>query len=198
MPTNRFWTKEEVLAVKKHYKQYEFSANMQLCDLEKEINRSISAIVCKAKELGLSKRNRLSYRYIKDRWAIDEITGCWNWLLSLNSKGYANERNDNGVLGHAHIHNYENKYGKVPTGKELDHLCRNPKCVNPDHLEPVTRAINIQRGNVAVITIEIAREIRRRKKETPTLTDRKMGTIFKVSHSLISQVLNNKTWKETT
>jgi hypothetical protein len=39
--------------------------------------------------------------------------------------------------------------GEIPEGLELDHLCRNTLCVNPDHLEPVTHAENIQRGHAA-------------------------------------------------
>jgi len=41
---------------------------------------------------------------------------------------------------------YENLHGEVPRGLVLDHLCREPQCVNPDHLEPVTSAENVMRG----------------------------------------------------
>ena len=46
----------------------------------------------------------------------------------------------------AHRVYYERHVGPVPEGLELDHLCRNPGCVNPEHLEPVTHAENIRRG----------------------------------------------------
>lgn len=45
----------------------------------------------------------------------------------------------------AHKFSWELVNGKVPDGLELDHLCRNPICVNPAHLEPVTHAENIRR-----------------------------------------------------
>jgi hypothetical protein len=36
--------------------------------------------------------------------------------------------------------------GKIPSDKEIDHLCRVRNCVNPEHLEPVTREENLRRG----------------------------------------------------
>ena len=42
---------------------------------------------------------------------------------------------------------YEQYVGPIPKGRELDHLCHNPACVNPLHLEPVTHKVNMQRGD---------------------------------------------------
>ena len=42
---------------------------------------------------------------------------------------------------------YELVHGPIPTGMDLDHLCRNRACFNPDHLEPVTRGENVRRGH---------------------------------------------------
>lgn len=41
---------------------------------------------------------------------------------------------------------YTLKYGDIPAGMVIDHLCRNRRCVNPDHLEVVSRAENVLRG----------------------------------------------------
>jgi hypothetical protein len=49
-------------------------------------------------------------------------------------------------LGLAHRVAYELLVGPILEGLHLDHLCRNRKCVNPDHLEPVTPKVNANRG----------------------------------------------------
>lgn len=54
--------------------------------------------------------------------------------------------NLNGKVVQAHRFNYERFRGPIPPGLVLDHLCRNPACVNPEHLEPVTDRENLRRG----------------------------------------------------
>jgi len=49
-----------------------------------------------------------------------------------------------GILAHRFA--YELLVGPIPDGLHTDHLCRNHSCVRPDHLEPVTCAVNVQRG----------------------------------------------------
>lgn len=73
--------------------------------------------------------------------------GCWIFTGSKPS-GYgriAAGGRGNGPL-QAHRVAYEIVVGKIPDGLVLDHLCRNPACVRPDHLEPVTNAENVRRG----------------------------------------------------
>src|SRR3990167_10296571 len=63
--------------------------------------------------------------------------GCWIWQNAKNRLGYG-ATNDKGKHVLAHRYFYEQKYGNVPDGFELDHLCKNRICVNPEHLEVVS------------------------------------------------------------
>jgi len=73
---------------------------------------------------------------------------CWLWADVPSKDGYAylslNGRKGKKYLVHRLL--YEMMIGPIPEGKDLDHLCRNPCCVRPDHQEPVTRRVNLLRG----------------------------------------------------
>ena len=71
--------------------------------------------------------------------------GCWIWQAGTNTKGYGKFKVD-GRDVKAHRFAYEMFVGPIPEGLELDHLCRVRNCVNPEHLEPVTHAENVRRG----------------------------------------------------
>lgn len=77
-----------------------------------------------------------------------KTNGCWIWLGSAVNGGYGDVY-DRGRHVRAHRWTYETLIGPIPTGLELDHLCRTPSCVNPTHLEAVTHAENVRRGTGA-------------------------------------------------
>lgn len=76
--------------------------------------------------------------------------GCWEWSGSTTTGGYGMKWNGERVVP-AHRWSYEFHVAPIPPGLVLDHLCCNPKCVNPWHLEPVTNRVNTQRGRAAEI-----------------------------------------------
>lgn len=77
-------------------------------------------------------------------WAkVTRTESCWNW--SSRPGKHALFLVD-GSLVPVHRYAYELMVGPIPDGLEIDHLCRNQICVNPEHLEPVTREENLRRG----------------------------------------------------
>lgn len=83
---------------------------------------------------------------------IDNGTGCWNWQGNKNENGYGfvfvylGHRNYATVI--AHRVSYRVFVGEILPGMHIDHLCFNPSCVNPVHLEQVTAKENSRRAVV--------------------------------------------------
>jgi hypothetical protein len=78
-----------------------------------------------------------------------DADGCWNWQQKLDGSGYGRvSTRTAGVLvrQQAHRASYEAFVGPIPEGMQIDHLCRNRACVNPEHLDPVTAEENIRRA----------------------------------------------------
>lgn len=77
---------------------------------------------------------------------VEDENGCWLWTGPMFWNGYGHISAATHGTTLAHRASYEAHVGPVPEGLELDHLCRVRHCIRPDHLEPVTRSVNIQRG----------------------------------------------------
>lgn len=86
------------------------------------------------------------------RVEIDTSTGCWIFTGGVTANGYGQIRlgriaEGNRRLEYAHRLAYEVFVGPIPDGYCLDHLCRRPSCVFPNHLQPVTQAEKVRRGD---------------------------------------------------
>lgn len=81
-------------------------------------------------------------------------TGCWLWTGALDTGGYGRFNIGGEVLDCAHRVSFKLFKGKIPDGYDIDHLCRVRCCVNPDHLEAVTRRENLRRSSIVSSTIK--------------------------------------------
>lgn len=79
---------------------------------------------------------------------VQKTDSCWNWLGGKNTRGYGHIEVNYKKIS-AYRLSYQLIKGKIPENKEIDHLCRNHACVNPDHLEAVTHKENVRRGDVS-------------------------------------------------
>ncbi len=127
------------------------------------------------------------------RFMVDAESGCYLWQGSKMSRtGYGVLKVDGRRIG-AHRHFYEVAHGPIPDGLVIDHLCRNPLCVNPSHLEAVTDAVNVRRGSSPKLSLEKAREIRRL---SASVTPNALAATFGVRPSIIRKILAGTIWRE--
>lgn len=78
--------------------------------------------------------------------SLDEQSDCWNYTGAIHRGGYGHIGYKSARHMLAHRVSYNVFVGIIPDKMVLDHLCRNRKCVNPKHLEPVTQRQNLLRG----------------------------------------------------
>lgn len=98
--------------------------------------------------LSARERTALAARF----WAKVQVSEgkCWQWLAGKSSAGYGvfhvGGRSDPKLMGYAHRVAWELTRGPIPSGLAIDHIegCR---CVNPEHMEPVTVSENSSRGD---------------------------------------------------
>ena len=76
-------------------------------------------------------------------------SGCWLWIGHLSKNGYGKLRvknNSRWQTQYAHRISYQTFVCEIPNGLDLDHICRVRSCINPAHLEPVSRSTNLARS----------------------------------------------------
>ena len=135
------------------------------------------------------------FRRVANFWKMTSLLpesgrpDCIEWTGALTEGGYGYYTA--GIVGEKAAHRiaYVLTFGSIPKGLEPDHLCRNRKCINPYHLEPVTRTINVRRGARAKLTEALASEIRA-SSESKRAIARRLG----VSHGTIQAVRSGRTW----
>jgi hypothetical protein len=113
---------------------------------------------------------------------------CLDWAGYISPEGYGSFT---AILEEVQAHriSYTLTFGPIPEGKEIDHLCRNRRCINPFHLEAVTRKINSRRGAKAKLSFESADAIR-----NSTAPTRDLMRIYGVSRCAIKAVRRGASW----
>lgn len=111
------------------------------------MNKRFSPVITERDKLGRIITARANVPSIERFMHYIEISpsGCWEWSGGTNSEGYGNFSLKNQAVK-AHRYSFGYFKGEIPKGFVVDHLCRNHKCVNPDHLEAVSNKTNIIRG----------------------------------------------------
>lgn len=120
-------------------------------------------------------------------YRVETETECWVWARPL-TRG---QRYPVFKKRRAHVVFYEKRFGPVPEGLELDHLCRNKLCVNPDHLEAVTHTENVRRGAHTKLTWADVRAIRASDAPRDQLAE-----AFGIKRSHVERVISGRIWKD--
>lgn len=129
-------------------------------------------------------------------YKVEANTGCWLWLGGRIQQGYGLKRLGPGKHQIAHRYMYEKVVGPIPEGLILHHTCNTPRCVNPEHLRPVTHAENIQAGRSSKLTADDVREIRRL---AAAGTNRQLlAERYGINSRYIYRVLRGSAWSDVT
>lgn len=138
-----------------------------------------------------SRMQRKHTRFVVEDRGYNTL--CWIWQLSRKRNGYG-ELRKSGRTMYAHRWMYEQHVGPIPEGRDLDHLCRVRACVNPDHLEVVTRSENNRRGALAKLTARDVSDIRQRAQQGEMLKG--LAEEYGIAPSYVSQLVRHKSWRD--
>lgn len=139
----------------------------------------------------LSSKSCFKYRNGRAKF-VKSKNGCWLWIASTTIDGYGIAHGKDTILAHRQM--YIDHKGEIPSGLVLDHLCRNPACVNPDHLEPVPQYINCRRGDMAKLSFQQVEAIR--KVNSKTIAE--LAADYGVSKGHIHDIKRGTKWQEKT
>lgn len=122
---------------------------------------------------------------------VNSENGCWEYNKYIAPNGYASVATSRSTSELAHRLSYRYFVGDIPEGKQIDHLCRNRKCVNPAHLEAVTQRENIRRGLLTKLSFEDIDRIKDMY-NMKLMKQQQLAEMFGVGQDVISRVVNGK------
>ncbi len=125
-------------------------------------------------------------------YEVNPRTGCWNWTRGRTTAGYGEVTLDGRAAPvYAHRLSYEQTHGEIPEGLQIDHLCGNPPCVNPGHLEAVSNAENTRRGKRAKLDVTSVRAIRASNEPRKVLAER-----YGIHPEYVTAIRGRRRWAE--
>ena len=129
------------------------------------------------------------------KYVEDPVTGCWNWVASMCSGGYGSSCYGHKQRDRAHrvSWRYHNNWKKIPKGYDIHHRCTNRRCVNPDHLELLSKTNHMRLSPNVKINLEVAIEIRKLYREGKLM--RELAAMYSVHSAHISRIISHKVWK---
>ena len=142
----------------------------------------------------MPKRNSIDaiYRNVISTLPPSGIDGpCWKWQGQLDKDGYGLVFYK-GETWRAHVFFYIKKVGPILPGLEIDHRCKVRACVQPLHLEAVTRQENMARAGLFKLTDTQVEEIREIACMSPTTSHQYIADLYGVSRSLITRIINGQ------
>lgn len=125
-------------------------------------------------------------------YLVDPDTGCWIWLRAIAyARGGYGISYDGQKPRDAHRVFYERHKGPIPAGWHLHHMCHNPPCVNPNHLEPREPVEHARLQRSMKLSMKDARTIRASQE-----TGRALAARYGVSEAHISRIRLGQVWRE--
>lgn len=101
------------------------------------------------------RRVEITKQLLLDRSIPEPNSGCWLWMWAVDGNGYG------AICSQlAHRLSYGAFVGPIPPELTIDHKCCVNSCINPDHLEPVTRAENTRRQMARLRLLKTQRSAR--------------------------------------
>ncbi len=145
------------------------------------------------------RRKRPAIERFTEKYEIDHISGCWNWIGGLNNFGYGGFRVGRKVLK-AHRFAFEYYIAELEEGKVIAHNCNNTKCVNPKHLRQDTQSSNltdmsyINTNPSQILTPEEVADIKNRLENNYYGLGSQLAREYNVSNSTISAIKKGVSW----
>ena len=141
----------------------------------------------------MPKRGQL----LKQLWRRGRVpSDCWDWIGSVNKRtGYGKKQFDGRTLL-AHRWMYERMIGPIPTGMVINHICRNRRCVNPQHLEVVTQTVNCRKGIGSKLTADHVYSIKAAYANRRWGDGAILARAHGVSSALIHDIWHGRAWTD--